>query len=727
MRIKRRTITALPDGYEIVQAGAMDLNAVTMSAAVDVIAAAGDGKPPTFTTNAYNGGLLKVANYPHPVVVDLAGLQIPTTIKANMDHDVEKRVGHADKFANDGKQLLIAGVISADNEHAREVVSSAKSGYPWEVSIEASPLAPPEMLAAGKSLQINGQTINGPAIVLRRSQLFGLAFLGRGADGSTVVSIAAKAGDISKGEKKVDEQFKDWLVKAGFAKPEDLTEQQLAAVKPAYDAAVRAAATEGVSIIKAAAPGFDIDGLKAAYAGHEAALETMAFKYAGEVDAHKLAEVKASAMKDAVLLKAKAIEQEWSPLQFEAAAVKAASAVELELVRAGRPTGPAIHTSRRDLSNDVLQAAAMNSLGMKTDGEFKPEVLEAAHKNFRNMGLQELILACANAAGYIGRQRIGRDNMSDVMRYAMPPVYASSFSTVSLAGILSNTGNKSILEGFQEEDDAWRQLADVVTVSNFYQRTRYRMLDDMEYELLGPNGEIAHGKVGEESFTHSAKTYAKMFAITREQIINDDMSAFNDVRTRLGRGAARKMVKLFWTSFMDNSSFFTAGRTNYITGATSNLGTDGVGLQEGILAYRKLKSTDKKQVGKGNSGVGGTSIGKPSLLVVPPELEFIADKLYTSGNLSTTQDDNIHRNKYKPIVVNELSDSAYTGNSTKIWYLFGSVLKPMTVSFLNGVQTPTVESSEVDFNQLGIQFRGYHDFGVDQAEWLSGIKSKGEA
>jgi hypothetical protein len=48
-------------------------------------------------------------------------------------------------------------------------------------------------------------------------------------------------------------------------------------------------------------------------------------------------------------------------------------------------------------------------------------------------------------------------------------------------------------------------------------------------------------------------------------------------------------------------------------------------------------------------------------------------------------------------------------------------------SFLNGVQTPTVESAAADFDQLGVQFRGYHDFGVDLAEYLAGVKSKGAA
>ncbi|MBX3451015.1 MAG: hypothetical protein KF777_15730 [Planctomycetaceae bacterium] len=47
------------------------------------------------------------------------------------------------------------------------------------------------------------------------------------------------------------------------------------------------------------------------------------------------------------------------------------------------------------------------------------------------------------------------------------------------------------------------------------------------------------------------------------------------------------------------------------------------------------------------------------------------------------------------------------------------------MSFLKGVETPTVESTNADFNTLGIQFRGYHDFGCDIAEYLAGVHSKG--
>jgi phage major head subunit gpT-like protein len=270
----------------------------------------------------------------------------------------------------------------------------------------------------------------------------------------------------------------------------------------------------------------------------------------------------------------------------------------------------------------------------------------------------------------------------------------------------------------------------VKSVSDFKEITSYRLLDDMEYEELPKHGEIKHGKLGEESYTRQVRTYAKMFSLDRVDIINDDLSAFDDLRTRVGGGAAKALNNVFWTRFMDNATFFTSGRGNYITGADSALGLDGVGLQKGITAFRKLRTP----AADGKKRVVG---GRPEILLVPPELEFIAQRLYQSTTVNsggaatadTIPDANIHAGKYRPVVCDWLSDADFTGNSTTAWYLFRAPrnLPAVVVSFLNGQESPTIETADADFNQLGVQFRGYHDFGVDLAEYLAGIKSKGAA
>jgi hypothetical protein len=258
---------------------------------------------------------------------------------------------------------------------------------------------------------------------------------------------------------------------------------------------------------------------------------------------------------------------------------------------------------------------------------------------------------------------------------------------------------------------------------------KYRRLGLQELIVMAAQ---ANGYVGRA--TISRETLPEIFrsafsplnaAFTREKIIDDDLGAFEDLRVRLGAGAARKFNNTFWARYLDNSTFFTEARGNFIKGASTALDINGTGLQAGILAFRKLKSPDGKRVG-----------GTPVILLVPPELQFTAQRLYQSTTVNTggassndsIPSDNIHAGKYRPVVVDWLSDAAFTGQSAKAWYLLRSpsILAPVVVSFLDGVQTPTVDMAEADFNTLGVQFRGYHDFGVDFAEWLAGIKAKGE-
>lgn len=716
----------MPRKYPTIIASAKKaIDRFTIDADVEIIAgesSEGGKKTPTFRIVAYNGGELRTAEYIRkfgkPVVIDLAGLSYSPNITANMDHDSTQRVGHVTDKTNDGRQLILAGLVSGTGPAAREVVDNAALSYPWQASVEAIPTAPLEEVRAGQSVIVNGRTIVGPVLIARKSRLYGVAFLARGADETTSVSIAASAAEPAK---ELDMKFEEWIIAMGFAAA-DLTPVQTAALQKKYDAEIKASAIDPE--IQAKGVKFDVAGLQLAFAKSDLEIDAAASEYAGQVETVALNEIKAAGMVAVSKLKRTALTEEWAPTRFEVEVIKATYGMRADMLAKARPKGPAIHSrDNSTISGDVIEAAACRVLGIDVEKSYKPEVLETAHRNFRNLGLQEMFIMAAAQNGYSGRQRINTDNIREVLAYALPstPIHAAA-STVSLSGILSNIANKMLLAGFMEEDQTWREFADVKPVSDFKTHTSYRMLDDMEYEQLGANGEIRHGKVGEETFERSADTFAKMFALTRKMIINDDLGAFDDLRTRLGRGASRKFRKLFWSTFISNSAFFTSTRTNYITGATTNLLIDGVGLQAGITAYRKLKSTDKKQV-----GTGATSLGAPKKLLVPPELEFVAQKLYVSGNLSTVQDDNIHRNKYVPYVVNELSDSDYPGYSATAWYLFGEMLKPVVVSFLNGQENPTVESADADFSTLGVQFRGYHDFGVDFAEWLAGVKSKGAA
>lgn len=661
-------------------------------------AAEGDGetKLRRFSMNAYTGGRLALANFYHPVVVDLSGLKVSAKSRPILrDHDTSRIVGHTtDVQINDGS-IKVSGTVSAANEHAREVVESSANGFPWQASIGAS-VQKMVFVDKGETVEVNGRKFSGPVYVARQATLGEVSFVALGADDNTSASVAAGISTQSES----DMNFEQWLKAKGFDLAE-LSESQRTSLQAMFNAE----GDEDETVVE----GTGDDGEST-----DVAVEKIRAAAADEM--LRISTIQAAA-KDHPEIAAKAIREGWNETK-----------VELEVLKASRPQAPAGHVHTKEVRNDILEAAVCMARGIKdVEKQFKPEVLEAAHKDFRHLGLQELILTAALQNGYQGSpgRGVNSSNLRDVLSYAMGNgIRASGFSTVNLPGILSNTASKELLMGYMEADQTWREIASVKSVRDFRQVTSYRLLDSMEYEELGAGGEIKHGTLSEESYTRQAKTYAKMFALTRNDIINNDLGAFDDLRSRLGMGAAQKFNNIFWTAFMSNlSTTFTAARTNYISGATTNLGSDGVGLGLGLKAFRQMKSP----TADGAKRIGG----RPSILLVSPTLESVADALYANRNIGSvkTSEANIYAGKYRPVVCAWLDDSEFTGNSATQWFLFRNPAEAATmcVSFLNGVQTPTVESADADFDTLGIQFRGYHDFGCDVAEYLAGIHSKGAA
>lgn len=710
-----------------------------------------DGQSPpkvrSFSMTAYTGGAMALAGFYYPVVVDLTGLSVRSQSRPIVySHDLKQIVGHSERIDVTAQTIKVAGKVSGVGDSAKEVVALADNGFPWQSSIGAD-VVRLEFVDRGNTVKVNGKNFSGPVYVARSTSLREISFVALGADDNTSARIAAashlvrstrrKSGTSANPSPQEPSQmnFSQWLAAAGLDE-KSLSEDQRKVLLAAYNASSEGddEPEDDDPTPTPAAGGVKTPPVKAQTINFQQEIAEMRrlqseeLKRAGAIR-QIVASYKVSTIKDGdkeVDLEAHAIEQGWS-----------AERVELLALRASRPIGPAIHVSQGTNAQPAVLEAAL-AMTAKTPGLeklYKPETLEAASK-MRGFGIQQLIIMAAVSRGYSCRpgERIHAGNLRAVLEYAFPErsIRAAGFSTIDVSGILSNVANKEILAGYMEEDQSWREISVVKPVSDFKQTSSYRLLDDMEYEELGPVGEIKHGKLSEESYTRQAKTYAKMLGLTRQDLINDDAGAFGDLRLRIGAGGAKKFNNVFWKRFLDNAAFFTAARGNYITGAATALGLDGVGLETGVTAFRKMKSPSTDGAKKVGNAVGG----RPEILLLPPELEFTGQRLYQSTQVNTggastkdsVPDANIHAGKYRPVVVDWLSDSNFTGYSATAWYLFRKgVMAAMVVSFLDGQETPTVEAAEADFNQLGVQFRGYHDFGCDQAEYLAGVKSKGAA
>ncbi len=720
----------LPPGYDILRAsrvvyvddpGQDMLRMVTGGAR---LSASDGGSLRKFSLDAYNGGPMRFEWSDVPVVVDIAGIEIGDKPRpVLLQHDDDRRVGHAVSVIAKAGSLLADGVVSGASDAAKEVVEAADRGFPWQCSIGVL-MGERETVPAGSSAEVNGQTVSGPLLIVRSSALREISFVTLGADDTTTGRMTANAAKPGAPQtpKETTMDFNAWLQSLGFD-PAALSTEALAVLQKAYDAeqvaakaaedktedapakasaAKRALLTASAEVARLAAK---VTPDKTSFSA-----DLTAARKAAADESRRVAGVRklcASAHAD---IEAKAIEDGWT-----------LEATELAVLRASRAQGPAIHSGRdRTITKDVLQLAVLQAA--RAQGiekmKFSDQVIDTADREFRGgCGLNRLLIEAARINGHDTR---GFKADKDTLRAA--------FSTSDISGILSNVANKFLLDGFSHVEQAWKQIASIRSVSDFKTVTSYRLTGSSQYEKVGKSGEIKHGSLGEESFTNKADTYGLMLSITRTQIIDDDMSAITQVPSKLGRAAAMSLNDVFWNAFMaDAGTFYTTARKNYFEGAATNLQI--TSLTTAVQMFREQTDTDGKPLGVA-----------PAMLIVPPALEVVAENLFSGANLvvgalgstsakSVEPNANPHARKYKPVTSAYLSNSKYTGYSSAAWYLAADPrdLALIEVAFLNGQESPTVEQAEADFSTLGIQMRGFHDFGVAKQDYRAAVKSKGAA
>lgn len=648
------------------------------TALIEVEAAAdGSSTPalPRFHMVAYTGTPMRVSGWRYPVIIDLAGLAIPSrTRPIRFGHDPLSGVGHTDAIRVEQGQLVATGIVSRDTPAAREVVVSSKNGFPWQASVGAS-VDEFEFVKDSQKVMVNGSQYTGPLNVVRKATLGEISFVDLGADGATSASVAAL----------VHTQAGDPIVDEPIVIPDE-------DIPPRTETPVPSAANP-----------------EPADAGQSEPDPIAAMREAAAAESDRIAAIRRTCNGRSPEIETQAIREGWSEQR-----------TRLAIIRDTRPPAPAVHVPDNTVNGEVLEAACMLTAGLAhPELSYNPQALELAARRFRGgIGLQELLLEAAWINGYTGRNF--RDART-ALRFAFGHSVEAAFSTIDIGGILSNVANKFLLEGFFSVERTWRNICAVRNVSDFKTVTSYRLIGKDQYELVNPGGELKHGTLGNEQYTNKADTYGLMLSIDRRDIINDDLGAITTVPRKLGRGSGLKINDIFWSTFMNNASFFTVGNKNYISGATTALSIDG--LTEGEVKFMDQTDGDGKPIGV-----------MPAILLVPTALSAIGSQLFKSMELRDTTANtkfpvaNPHQGKFRVEVSRYLANGSYTGYSAKAWYLLAEPndLPVIEVAFLNGQEAPTIETADADFNVLGVQMRGYHDFGVALQDPRGGLKSKGE-
>lgn len=674
-----------------------------------------DGKPRirNFKMRAYSGGFLFLANFFFPVVVDLQGLKIPRSKRPILrDHRLDKVVGHTESIEIQGNKLLVAGLLSGSNDHSKEIVDSADAGFPWQSSIgaKANKL---EFVDEGGKAKVNGRTFNGPFHLATKSTLGEVSFVAIGADEN---DTPARVAAIRRMENTME--FTKWL-EAKSIDPDTLTEEVKATLEDAFSEQEKAK-------IKAEKK--------------EPADDPKPTKVEGEGDSDPLADLRAGMAAEARRVSAvqklcgdhseilaTAIEENWDVTKTELEVNK----IELKALRDNRPAGPGIHDhTDKSINGKALEATMCLSAGMseKVVGESHDDkTMEAAlSSDLRGAGIHALFYEVIRASG--GHARPGNFTDSTIKAAFAAErqfhAHGGDFSTISLAGVLSNVANKTLLNAFIAVEAIAPMFSRERDVRDFKVHESFRLTSTGRLEKVAPDGELTHTEVTEEKFQNQLDTYGRILALTRQTIINDDLDAFLDIPRMLGRQGALARERVLFEILLANAGpFFTVGdpNNNAITGASSALQISSLTELEQI--FLDQKDSDGQPV-----------LIAPKFLLVPTSLKVTAKQIFTDQfvNEDTTANvpkpsGNPHQGKWDVLSSPFLNSQGLAGSSATAWYFFANPndVAAIEIAYLNGLRTPTMDTAEMDFNLLGMQWRAFWDFGIAFQDFRGAAKSDG--
>jgi hypothetical protein len=306
----------------------------------------------------------------------------------------------------------------------------------------------------------------------------------------------------------------------------------------------------------------------------------------------------------------------------------------------------------------------------------------------------------------LARECLTRAGVNTTGLQASTLIVRAMQSTSDYPAILANVMDKSMRLSYNAQPVGIRAVAKETGANDF--RAKSRIQFDSSGYTLAPvleTGEFQDGSFVDTAESYALNTYGKIFAISRQALVNDDLGVFNDVTRRCGMAAAefqrQFLVNLLLTTTLgplmsDGTALFdpTHGNLNATASAISFTS---------LTAARLLM---RQQVGPG----GGLISVVPRYLVVPSALETIAIQQVTA--IQATQVGNVNPFTYLDVVVEPRLVS-----STR-WYLVAdpALIDGLEYAYLNGAPGPVTES-EVGFKTDGISIKTRLDFGAGFVEW----------
>ena len=286
---------------------------------------------------------------------------------------------------------------------------------------------------------------------------------------------------------------------------------------------------------------------------------------------------------------------------------------------------------------------------------------------------------------------------------------ASDFS-----GILSGAINTVIEQAYDGTERTFTDFSREMTFNDFREHNVVRPDAFPSLQKVKEAGEIKMGTFGDSQEKLALGAYAAGLTISRQALVNDHSGAIMDVISSAASGVPEFEEALFWQTFLvngklsDGVAMFHANHGN-LAETPSAISIASVGL--GRKALRTMKKNPKDDA--------VVPMNAPTLLIVGPELETVAEQFLAQVNPAKNSDHNPFAGRLKLLVTEGIQD--------KQWYLSVGAEKKTSVmrhGYLDGSGAPRIRVTE-PFGTQGLSVTLEHDFGVGGVNHRGAYKNAG--
>jgi len=287
-------------------------------------------------------------------------------------------------------------------------------------------------------------------------------------------------------------------------------------------------------------------------------------------------------------------------------------------------------------------------------------------------------------------------------------------TTGDFSNLLLGTGDRILRNGYQSYAGGLKRAARETSARDFRAKQALMLSEAPALLKVNEGGEFTHGSATESKESYSLATYGRIFSISRQAMVNDDLGAFAEMTGKFGRASAEfeagYLVDLLASNptMSDSVALFHANHNN-LTGTGTVISVTSLAVATKALRLQK--------------GLDGTTPidAAPRFLIVPAALESVALQYLATITPNDAATVNPYAGKLELIV-----DPRLDAKSATAWYLASDpgVLAGLEYAYLEGQRGPFVEVRN-GFEVDAVEIKARLDFGAGFLDWRGWYKNVG--